>query len=313
MFQLSVTGGRSVSDEQGQEGEPCAEFQHVTTGQWAVTPQMGPPTPFSIEFSDSHPQPLPIANRCRVDSWAVAWHAVVTRAQDPASTNTPSILNRIFSSATPCPGVLSFGPLFSARVVSLPLLPPPSTPSYLAATACLTFRVVVSTRVTPCDAVSPWPRQTTTPAPVPVPTTGRPRLSIPRPPFRPDHIQVLVEGNRLLVTLLAPSPRSRRTTPGQYHCQLRGPLCSLPPPAPTGKDRPSTDDLNLFSSSRSIFHNHEPHLIASACLIKGGSLLGWPQFPHHHHYAVVSPLSDSRVCPRRPPPRPCPCAPEDAY
>lgn len=125
-----------------------------------------------------------------------------------------------------------------------------------AATACLTFRVVVSIRATPCDAVNPWPRprQTSTPS------TGRPRLSIPRPLFdqttRPFlESQTLAEGNRLLqlVTCDPPAPVAPSHT-GSIRLPAPGsPLFLDTPPAPTGKARPSTDDPTCSHHQKSSF------------------------------------------------------------
>lgn len=111
-----------------------------------------------------------------------------------------------------------------------------------AATACLTFRVVVSIRATPCDAVNPWPRprQTSTPS------TGRPRLSIPRPLFdqtaRPfPESRTLAEGNRLLqlVTCDPPAQVAPSHT-GSIRLPAPGsPLFLDTPPSPPPPERPA--------------------------------------------------------------------------
>lgn len=204
--------------------------------------------------------PSPALANCRLPPGAAHMDGMTAtaHAQDPASTLRPLSIH--FSRRRPLDP--DPAPTSSARVVSLCR----RRRVRQAATACLTFRVAVSIRVTPCDAVSPWPRQTSTP------TTGRCRLSIPRPLFRPNLVQTLAEGNRFLLvtTLLSTSqgraePRRVESTAGSGLPFVPG----SPPPPPKRSARVPTTRLVL------IIKNHTSQPWTSHHNTFGLSDQGW--------------------------------------
>lgn len=253
--QLSVTGGPCPWTEWTRAlnystSQPLFPLQGVEMDRDTSNGDegRGPPTPFSIGFWDSHPQPLPIADS-RPSLARMGWHDGHDPRPRPCVDKHPIRDQFIFLVVDTVPrtrpNLFSSNHLCRCRVRR-------------AATACLTFRVVVSIRATPCDAVNPWPRprQTSTPS------TGRPRLSIPRPLFdqttRPfPESQTLAEGNRLL-QLVTCDPPAQVAPSHTGSIRLPAPgsplfLDNPPPPAPTGKARPSTDDPTCSHHQKSSF------------------------------------------------------------
>lgn len=239
--QLSVTGGPCPWTEWTRAlnystSQPLFPLQGVEMDRDTSNGDegRGPPTPFSIGFWDSHPQPLPIADS-RPSLARMGWHDGHDPRPRPCVDKHPIRDQFIFLVVDIVPrtrpNIFSSNHLCRRRVRR-------------AATACLTFRVIVSIRATPCDAVNPWPRprQTSTPS------TGRPRLSIPRPLFdqttRPfPESQTLAEGNRLLqlVTCDPPAQVAPSHT-GSIRLPAPGsPLFLDTPPPPPPPERPARE------------------------------------------------------------------------
>lgn len=199
-----------------------------------------PPTPFSIEFWDSHPQPSPIADsRPALRAW-------MDDGRDPRPrpcVDTPSIVNPFFSSTTFGPGP---GPnIFSSSRLALPP-PPPSTPS------CHCVSHISCRRLDPCDPL----RRCEPLASTDLNTHDGPLSALhPSASLSTKPCPDSGRGQSLFACDDAAihQPRSRRATPGRIDCRLRAPLCSWKSPAPTEKVRPSPDDQTCSHHQKSYF------------------------------------------------------------